>query len=513
MRGRDLLRDGAIALSLANLLFFRRWAELFTVTQPKAYYLKLTLSDFSGTALALAFVAAVFFAGARLRVFRWGRPLVMTAFAMALVLLANHVGIRKRPGLLGVALAWGENPSLAVLLTLGTTIGAFVFVRWQTRIRTLAVSGLLLIFPFALFNVAKLGWYAATTDFRQFEDRAPPLASVGDGGSGPRVVVLLFDALGRALAFDSRPATVAMPAFDRLRAGSVDAINVFRAGEHTREAVPGFLSGVHPDRGDAVGPNELRLVLSDGRSVSWASLPNAFRAAREAGGVATVAGWYHPYCRIFASDLDGCSMVPASTCGGQVEWSVPAAFFSSLRAMSPFTVYRDRHARGYRAVMLEAATAVSKRGKGLTFVHLPVPHYPAIYDASSGELTAFNFRLTGYEDQLQLADRALAELRAAMEAAGTWESSTVLVTSDHPSGGATRLHGLVDDEVPFLVKLPGQSSRIELAQPISAATGYPLLRALLEGEITTPADAVTWLENNALPPRTPLAHSLKESDP
>lgn len=512
MNAGGLARDAAISFSLANILFLRRWMELFAVAEAQSYYLKVTPADFAGTVLAFLFVGVLFTAGAQLRhAGITGRRVASLAFGFVLVLLANYMGTRKRQGLLGVYVGWTLDPPVALLQTVLAVAGLVVLVLWWRVVRTVAMRALLVLFPFAVLVLARTGWNAYTVDLERFADRAPPLSSAPVSGPGPRVVVLLFDALGRALAFDQRPEGVAMPAFDRLRAESVDAIAVRRAGEHTREAVPGIFSGIQPVAARPSGPDTLLLELGDGRVVSWTSLPNAFDAAQEAGGSATIAGWYHPYCRLFPT-LDGCSSYPGSTCGGQVEWSVRASFFSALRGLSPFTIYRDRHVRAYRALMQDATFAVTRPGRGLTYVHLPVPHFPTIWDRREKKLTAFNFSPNGYVDQLELADHALAELRSSMEKAGTWDSSTVLVVSDHPSSGATRRFRLTDQDVPFLLKLPGQTTSLEVTTPFSAATAYPLMRELLAGTITSPEEAVAWLESNALPADEPVLAKTHKAD-
>lgn len=501
MKARDLLRDAAIAFSLANLLFLRRWAELFTVATPKSYYLKVALADFQGTLLALFAVGLAILLAAQLRhTGVTGRRVVGIGLALALVVLANQIGARKKPGLLGIIVSFSSNPAVAVLQTLAATIVAMLAARFWTQFRILSTRALLLLSPFVLVTAGRAAWYAHAGELERFSDRAPAVASVAPGDPGPRVVILMFDAMGRALGFDQRPAGVAMPAFDRLRAESFDATRVRRAGEHTREAVPGMLSGLQPIDGRPTGASELTLTLPDGRKESWSSLPTLFTVARENGGAATVVGWYHPYCRLFATELDGCVWYPGSTAGGQVESSVRASFLSALRGLVPFTVYRDRHARAYVAIMGDAKRELARPGRGITWVHLPVPHYPAIWNRESQALTAFNFRPNGYEAQLELADRTLADLRSEMERAGTWSSSTVLVVSDHPSQGATKKYLMKDDEVPFLLKLPGSSAHVTYSRTFSAATVYPLVSALLRGELTESEEVERWLDANAIEP-------------
>jgi arylsulfatase A-like enzyme len=86
-------------------------------------------------------------------------------------------------------------------------------------------------------------------------------------------------------------------------------------------------------------------------------------------------------------------------------------------------------------------------------IHLLTPHFPHAYDRAAGTFTLGNAPLRGYYDSLALTDLALAQLRRAMEAAGTWDSTTVLLSSDHPMKHAALLDGKSDARVPFLLKL------------------------------------------------------------
>jgi arylsulfatase A-like enzyme len=80
--------------------------------------------------------------------------------------------------------------------------------------------------------------------------------------------------------------------------------------------------------------------------------------------------------------------------------------------------------------MSSARHLVARPEIGLVLLHLPVPHPPAYYDRKSGLI---NSEIPGtYEDGLALLDRTLQELRTTMEAAGQWEGSFVLITTDHP---------------------------------------------------------------------------------
>ena len=122
-----------------------------------------------------------------------------------------------------------------------------------------------------------------------------------------------------------------------------------------------------------------------------------------------------------------------------------------------------------------------------------MPHEPPIFDASRGKLTVFRPGL-GYRDNLALADQTLAKIVAAMRTAGVWQSTTLVVNSDH---GWRGLNGYAPDAtsaVPLFVKLPGQHRGVVDARELDALTIHPLLKALLAGELTEHNSLTAWMD-------------------
>lgn len=437
-----------LGVAIANVLHLVAWAELFAAGQKQSYYLRLSRADFFAvplTVLALGGVIGAVFAF----IAQWSapRPRIVRATTLARVVLA----------------------------------------------------------PFVVVTFARALFAVATLDVEtRFADQAPPLSvltTLDETAPGPKVVVLLFDAMGEAVAFEKRPAGLELPAFDRLRSESIAANHVRKAAGTTRTAVPSFLGGVPVRSAKPAGPGDLQLELATGERPLWSEIPSAFRDARELGGRAVVAGWYHPYCRVLEKDLDACAWQPTANSGGRVEEGFVASLGWSLRSANPLLVYRDRQLRAYRALLRDARQAVSFGGAGFTFVHLSAPHFPVIYDRHGEKLTLLQPNGRGHEDMLALADKTLEILRTQMEVEGTWDTSTVIVTSDHPAGVANRAERIKDKRVPFLLKLPHQNKGRVWEREVSATyLGRPLIRALLAGEVKTPEDAITWMERNAIDP-------------
>jgi len=127
-------------------------------------------------------------------------------------------------------------------------------------------------------------------------------------------------------------------------------------------------------------------------------------------------------------------------------------------------------------------------------VHIPVPHRPTIYDGRRKKFTAFNFRKDGYFHNVLAADRFLSEIRKAMEDAGVWKSTTVIVSSDH--GWRAPLKEINNPErgrIPFIVKLSGSPSSGKYRKSLDAVLFKNLLVKLTLGEITETTQLMAWL--------------------
>jgi hypothetical protein len=162
------------------------------------------------------------------------------------------------------------------------------------------------------------------------------------------------------------------------------------------------------------------------------------------------------------------------------------------------------HARQFKAIHADALAAVADPSLGLVFVHYPVPHFPGIFDARTGR-----FASTGvdyYEGNAALADRSLAELRAALERAGLAATTALVVTADHwKRRDETSIRAEVGNpahRVPLLVHLPGQISQVRASEAISNVASHYLALAVLDGRLEGPADLVgvtatlpSWVRN------------------
>jgi len=492
-------KDVALALSLANISYLRVWFEIFAVSSPtEAYFLSTANADVLAAMLNVLLLAATFLVATHIaRGFgRPGRIAIITGFVGSLVLQLNGLGPELAPGVLAVVDRWRNGFRLEAIASVAVVLGLVaVAARWPRKSLDVTVRGVYIFTPLLAVTYGRAIWILLTINpTRALAPLAPPIGAEVADSAGPRVVVIVMDALGRRHSVDARPEGLALPEYDRLRSGSVDASQVTQIGSRTIISVPAMLSGLNVTAARATNKNELMLTV-DSAERPWSEAPSLLRDAKSLGGVAVVAGWYHPYCRMFAF-LDGCSTYPTRTIGSRGRYR---GFLRSMvdqwLALVPYVNLRIRQIDIYQSQRRDILQAVTTGARGLVFLHLIIPHTPWIWDPTSESFTLTRFHPDGYYENMQLMDRVLGEMRREMESAGKWDSTAVLLLSDHVMRYRPRyLNEPPDARVPFVLKLPGQTTGVTYDRPFSALVTHDLVQALLRGEIRTAAEATAWLD-------------------
>jgi hypothetical protein len=337
------------------------------------------------------------------------------------------------------------------------------------------------------------------------------------------VVWIVFDELSQTIAFNNRAAGMALPNLDRMKQESFYATAAESPADRTERALPSLILGekaveTYPD-----GPDDLRVKLSSrAEAVPWGSLPNVFDAARDLGFNTALVGWFHPYGRVLNRSLTKCYWTAGGLIPGIEEASKPQPLAEAMwdRVGEQFVAMPlighlpgvfpgkyNRREKISRFAFLSDRTReiVSDPEIGLALIHLPIPHPPSIYDRASG---AFRTGQPGsYLDDVVLADRELGILRRAMEDAGLWDRSAVLVSADH--GWRTAMwrgtsEWTSEDEaaahqetmgVPFLLKLPNQTSGLSYSERFNTVATRRLIIDILKGDLTDPAAVAAAIES------------------
>jgi hypothetical protein len=336
-----------------------------------------------------------------------------------------------------------------------------------------------------------------------------------------RVVWIIFDELSQTIAFGNRAASLALPNLDALKQESFYATAAKPPATQTEISMPSLILGekvlhANPDR-----PGDLRVRLSSqAGEVSWSSLPNVFDAARDLGFNTALVGWFHPYGRVLNRSLTKCYWTAGWLPPGTEEIAEPQSLADAmwdrvlwqfiampltghLPGVSPGEYERRDKLPRFAFLSDRAREIVSDPSIGLALIHLPIPHPPGIYDRERGTFTT---EKRSYLDNVALVDRELGVLRRAMEEAGLWDRTAVLVSADH--GWRTYLWRgtavwTAEDEaashqdtagIPFLLKLPNQTSGVVYGKRFNTVITRRLITGILNGQVTDTAALPALIE-------------------
>jgi hypothetical protein len=522
-------KDFLVSLSLTNLLYIKVWSDtLYDYT-----YWSLS-GPMSLVALVSNVLLLTLLIWCAIRFVRNSSSSTVkvagrAGFFVLVVLALNGVrasfpdllvdGLQARFDKLGLPL---ERFEPFELILAGMILGALFSYAclWARRYMIKAAATILVILsPLApiLFGNGVWLWYKGA--LATSRPLSQPLPAKEEGK--PRIVWVVFDELDYRLTFVERPASVQLPEFDRLRSQSIDASRAVSPDDHTNQSMPSLITGRLVSVPEQLQLDDWLLMLDGGEKVGWSTLPNVFSLAREAGFNSGLAGWYVPYCRIIGNDLTACSsqlirdrhrqMTLLEAMLNQARevpsWVLPNRVIN--KRVRFFRREKQTHLLVYNGVMTNGKKLAVDRNLGLVLLHYPVPHPPGVYDRRRDE---FSIEPGGnYLDNLRLADRTLRELRHAMEQAGLWDQTIVLVTSDHwwrpewwkkighwsPEEAALAASlPTPDHRVPYLLKLAKQTQAHRYDQPFNTVVTHDLLLALLRGELASADSVVEWLDQH-----------------
>ncbi len=338
-----------------------------------------------------------------------------------------------------------------------------------------------------------------------------------------RVVWIIFDELSQTIAFGNRAADLQLPNLDRLKGESFYATAAESPSNATLVSLPSLILGEQVLGTSPQGPGDLRVRLSSrAGAVPWSSLRNVFDSARDLGFNTAVVGWYHPYGRVLNGSLTKCYWTAGWMAPGTEERFEPQSLLQGmwdrvefqsadlpligrLPGVSPGMYARREKIAGWDYLSDHAREVVSDPGIGLALLHLPLPHFPAIYNRARG--TFSTDKGPGYLDNVALVDLELGMLRHAMEESGLWDRSAILVSADHGwrtgSMGGARPRNPEDEAashqdtsgVPFLLKLPGQTVGSVYSKRFNTVSTRRLITGILNGQVTDSAAVAAFIED------------------
>lgn len=475
-----------LSFGLAALFFY----PLAVALDADVYYLQWQFSDVVETAAALAGLTLI------LAVFlfvlwpRSGKLSTIGLLAVATLPLASFAAgaLRQLPYDAAMRAAWehqalrmGVPAAFMVLLGLGFFLRPHEFNRWLRRL-------LILVSPVSFVVVGRLIASAPDTDPVVNIERMPTaVGEVVQQKCNP-ILALLFDELSFSYLYDD--AGDVRPEFremGRFASTATNYLSIAAPGRETLTSLPSFLAARHLE-GIRVDDNAI-LELVDGRPVFFnATGPDSlFATARRLGFITEMAGFYLPYCELLGGVADACQSLSFYNVSSTDERFSPVAPVMTTLVLwprqFPFGLVKNLPFAWLQRELVERTVAFARTPIGVAlpvfrFVHFSVPHLPFVFDAEGYDPPWDPLQTapdSGYVQQLQYVDRLVGDLVGHLRSTGAYESTTVVILSDHGFrfGGKERdpLH------IPFIVKLAGQQGRVDVT---STLRGERLLKEIVE---------------------------------
>jgi hypothetical protein len=231
--------------------------------------------------------------------------------------------------------------------------------------------------------------------------------------------------------------------------------------------------------------------------------------------LAGAVGWYIPYCRTYARELDWCEELLGSPLPGNYSpeksalWNAwapvgkPIGRLTGHKTKQPTTA--QEHAEQYGKLMESSRTLINDDGIGFVFIHLPTPHPGGFYDRRTGAMGVNG----SYLDNLVLADEALGQLLGWIGETPSALQTTVMVSSDHSwRVGMWRMspvwtdederdsQGRFDPRPVLMVRFPGSTSGERIGMPFPELRTHGLVEQVIAGKMDSNADLTAWLGVN-----------------
>ncbi len=509
----------AISISSINLVFLTVWRGLIFPTTG-SYHSKFGPTQMDiivAVALLLIFSVVLYFlltkfanSGNRILVY------LGNLILLGLVLICiNSFRISFQEQITSAFSSLGGLAAVAFPSILGIVILLSFFI---SRKKTVAIIGtiFLILFPFSFITVFTSISGALFYSYPSAERLSTILSSTKDSKpeNQNRIVWIVFDEFDYHYGLEDSVQSSQMKNFKRLQSRSLNSTNAHSPAYDTLESIPSLLIGTQVARTRYLNNRDLLLRLKDSeRTIQFSKSDSVFSDLKQSGIRNAAIGWYHPYCDIYGKSLNDCywaSMFPENEVykpglrNALVKdlklamYSIPG-IFRFINSRMEIEPYFNR----YKEIMTNSQNALNNSDNGFVFIHLPVPHSPNIYNAKTESFSGKG----KYQDNLVLSDKSLGKVLDILESNEEFDSSTIIVSSDHQwrkinidRDGVGEQNSPNDvkeyDRIPFIVKLPNQDSSVEYKKPFNTAITRSMIGAISKNQIKTKEDLVNWLDEN-----------------
>jgi hypothetical protein len=488
-RRRKLL-SAWLGLCLAALFLYPLAATL----DGNIYYLQWQRSHSVEAVLALIGLAAGFALVVHQLDRLSGRYAAFAWIAVAALPLASFgVGVARQLPLRETLIPLWERR--AISLSVPAVAGAVAVVAlfaWPAALQRALSRTLLILSPVSLVVVQSIVTSSLTAGPPLTAGNAPlatsrPAVSSGQKRCAP-VLAFLFDELSYSYIYEGSEVRRAFPALQRFASTATNHAAVSAPARETLFSLPAFLAARRPVPVQIAGRSVIEMLPNGHGARFDAAAPDGlFGTARRLGFTTEMAGYYFAYCDLLGASVDVCrSFSFYNTATAADGFSPIHPLLTTLilwPRQFPFGLFKNRPFAIHQRQLVEEATAFALRPVPtdrpiFRFVHFSVPHLPFAFDRDGYNPPFDPLRTapdSAYVRQTAFVDRLLERLLAPLRRSGQFDSTAIVVLSDH----GYRFKGSERDplQIPFIAKRAGQRGRIDISE---AERGEVLLKRFVE---------------------------------
>lgn len=510
-------KDLGAAFSLAVLWFINVWQAFIYSESHKFYYDLEPLLEYSAMIINVAVATFILLVliklSKRVSSIRFKRILQIVFLALALSAFSG----------LGSEIMKMISPKTTVFVNplLPTIVlcicAAFSFkqkFRLDAILSKLKIIALFLL-PFALLTCFQLFWFwlnIVSEHLSSAEANAEKVVSKNQTlPSSKKIVWIIFDGADYAAITNAGKNNFDLPDIERLMSESFVAGNAFPPNVWTQASIPALLTGKTLKWAIPTAVNDITLYPEDGSpAVSLRKSDNLIAQLNDAGVKTGIAGWYHPYSRIFNDKIscgywfpikEPCYSLPE--CSGYMYrmslQTVP--FMTRIFPSLWFNINTDQIER-HKFLNDKADELIARPELNFLFFHFSVPHKPFI-DRRNLAVDK------GYFYSLEVVNDTIKRLRDTLEKTGQSDNTVLIISSDHFLREKTeedfqflpaerRAASVGDTRIPFIVKFPGQKHRLDYEPPFNTVITKELILSIFKEEVGNAEELASRLDNLAV---------------
>jgi len=375
-------------------------------------------------------------------------------------------------------IVYGDFLGINIYVLLGIVVFMVIALFWHQLFRNLykkLITSILILSPISILSFIVIIQYG----FNGFTDNMGTISNLTEKTKysqkeNRNVFVFLFDELDYSFLYDNG---IISNDYPNLRIFSEYSKNYHAAkspGDATLVAIPRLLVSNANSKIYVCGDNLCTRELS-ANSKRLDTRKNIFKLAQSKGFKTSVIGWMHPYCKQYGNSLDYCrsySIYNYSTFNRSFSLLNPVyTNFILLPHQKPFglvktPIYSRFHHRNVSLTHKRALQVIEQSDSVFAFFHYSIPHLPFIYirDQYAPPKHPFLENKLNYKRQLQYVDTIFGEIISTIKKSGKFESSTIIVLSDH--GYRKFLKSSKQKHVPMLVYDDSNAVRSDIKKAV-----------------------------------------------